>query len=169
MIESIFYVINEILWFLFGSQTAALTTIGLGISAILFHKSGAGRDVYPLLLRTTTRASWWTIRTISHLISKIGRAIGIKLWNQLNFGVKRANASRSTTLGNIPSPQSVQPAKQPSTGDDWVVRTLKSMGFTAAEAQAAAGTPEVAAETTLDDQVRVALVSLNPLGRYSNA
>lgn len=46
--------------------------------------------------------------------------------------------------------------------DEWVVAALKTMGFSTAEAKAAATIPEVMAETELDDQVRLALQQFAP-------
>ena len=166
MIELILAALTQILWFLFGSETAALTTVGLTISWILFHKSGAGRYVYPWLLSTSFKITWWIVRATGRFSGKAILAISkkaVQSCRHWNFGAKPVNASRSTTQVKTTNPQPVQSVELSSTDEGWVVRTLKSMGFSTAEAQAAANTSEVAAASTLDDQVHAALVNLNPL------
>ncbi len=160
MTDLIFQIITAILWFLLGSPTAAFTTVALATSAVLFHKSGAGRYTYPFCLR----GIWWLLSAGARLAWRITTTISNKvarLWKS-NFGAKPANVSQTINT-SIAVPQRAVAVEQLSTGDDWVMRTLKSMGFSAAEARAATGTPEVAAESTLDEQVRAALVNLNPL------
>ena len=169
MTELIFSSIKEILWFLLGSQTAALTTIGLMISAVLFHKSGAGRRAYPWLIRSGAQATWWLVRMVCRFIGKIFKITHkklVRIWRFSNYGygAKPVSYSQPTAGSNPPAPQPVKVVEPLSTiCDDWVVRTLKSMGFSTAEARAAASTAEVAVESTLDEKVRAALVTLNPL------
>ncbi len=162
MTALIFDTLTQILWFIFGSQTAALTTIGLTISAVFFHKSGAGRYVYPWILNRL----WRLVKLLIFLCAK-GAIKTFNLmvitWKPWNFGANNASSLPTTTTQHSTATLHVEPADSSSADHGWVTRTLRSMGFSAEEARTAAGTPEVAAQSTLDDKVRAALISLNPL------
>ncbi len=148
--------------------SGTLTVLALGIAFILFHKSGAGRYVYPWLAQMGIRLMAWGLRSGARITWEATLFItrqGVTLWRRhFNSGARPAKSSLSTPRTNTPDPCSATSAEQQSRVDnyDWVVRTLKSMGFTAKEAHESAQAPEVAAETGLDDKVHAALRQLGP-------
>jgi len=156
-------------------QTGAVALILLVAALYLFHKSGVGRYVYPWLLRTAGKVSWWAVRTGARLMwsgfsssAKCFYKEGANLWRRRsNSGAKPVKYSPSISKNDTPAPLTAKSVELPSAETEWVVRALKAMGFTAAEARTAASKPEVMAAEGLDDQVRAALNGLNPMvSRY---
>lgn len=166
--------------FLVDHQSGTLTLILLGIALILFHRSGAGRYVYPWLLRTAGLLALWILTAVGRLL---WRAVGA-VARMGAVGVQSAFSEMRSIVTSQPKPQdqdradrrvfstsgspvrivasSTQPVPMPSTNnlDPLLIPALTSMGFSAAEAKAAADTPAVAAENDLNEQVRAALVEL---------
>ena len=172
-IQAIAPFIIEPVKFIIQHPIGALMLALVAASMILFHKSGAGRYVYPWLGRMGLRLSAWAIRSAVGLTWAAASTValfiarkGVNLWRRrFNSGAKPAKDSPSTPKSNTADRPIATSAAPVSAVDnyDWVVRTLKSMGFTATEARGAADSPEVAAETGLDDQVRAALQQLGPM------
>ncbi len=173
IIQAIAPFVIEPVKYMAAHPSGTLTVLALGIAFFLFHKSGAGRYVYPWLWRIGLRLSAWALRSMAGLAWAAASMIalfiarkGVNLWRRrFNSGAKPAKYSRSTPKNGTPDPPTATSAAPtlPVDNYDWVVRTLKSMGFTATEARGAAESPEVAAETGLDDQVHAALQQLGPM------
>lgn len=139
----------------------------LVISAVtLFTASNAARVVYPFIFKRFLRLLFWAFITILRAIQNLLELLALPAARKAKK--KMPHQKHATVVAAYPSRKAgaivdaLNLAPQNDKADEWVVAALTTMGFSKAEAKAAAAAPAVAAETEWDDQVRVALQQMVP-------